>query len=214
MCIYLHMHHSRSNLSQSLSAAINLYQPLSKSISLYHSQPICINSISLHQSLSISSNLWQSLFMLLDLCQSLPASTNLHQPTTLYQSRSLSITLCQPLLISTHQQQAVSFATNINIFLSIIPSPRAFLVPRSFSKSVAVGRPQGSGVRCARGTKKNTRSEHLPVKRSASSCGTLPKLALGVGGSGRRPVESADPKGPACGSPEGKVGFCIQDSLF
>ena len=154
MCIYLHMHHSRSNLSQSLSAAINLYQPLSKSISLYHSQPICINSISFHQSLSISSNLWQSLFMLLDLCQSLPSSTDLHQPTTLYQSRSLSITPCQPLLISTHQQQAVSFATNIYIFLSIIPTPRAFLVPRSFSKSVAVGRPQGSGVRCARGTKK------------------------------------------------------------
>ena len=41
-----------------------------------------------------------------------------------------------------------------------------------------------------------------------------PFLSWGVGACGRRPLQSADPKGPACGSPEGKVGFCKEDSLF
>ena len=34
-----------------------------------------------------------------------------------------------------------------------------------------------------------------------------------VGACGRRPLESADPKGPACGSPEGKSESVATDSV-
>ena len=34
-----------------------------------------------------------------------------------------------------------------------------------------------------------------------------------VGACGRRPLESADPKGPACGSPEGKSESVASDSV-
>ena len=54
---------------------------------------------------------------------------------------------------------------------------------------------------------------HLRESSAVVAITNCVRVSLGVGGSGRRPVESADPKGPACGSPEGKSESVASDSV-
>ena len=65
-------------------------------------------------------------------------------------------------------------------------------------------------------TRKNStgRSQvHLRESSAVVAITNCVRVSLGVGGSGRRPVESADPEGPACGSPEGKSESVASDSV-